>query len=223
MIDFIWIYCAMNWIYCWSWRAWWCSDISGAVRCLLCFSQDICGCFHKSFFFLYLTNFIKLLFFLHHHSASVHHSVCLSSLSRFAHILSSAISCLWQLINGSDPSFISRRPAIISFLCLLSLHFLFLLSLCFQTFRRCYFLSDSFLKKNVKTKSAHALYFSLALLFVFISLFLCRNPSCEVHQEPVSLNLIDSSLQDTLPQCINTRCSQRYTSRYTLWYFVYFI
>ncbi|XP_068446060.1 VWFA and cache domain-containing protein 1 isoform X2 [Clinocottus analis] len=39
-----------------------------------------------------------------------------------------------------------------------------------------------------------------------------RNPSCEVHQEPVSLNVIDSSLHDTLPQCINTRCSQRYTS-----------
>ncbi|CAJ1061015.1 VWFA and cache domain-containing protein 1 [Xyrichtys novacula] len=39
-----------------------------------------------------------------------------------------------------------------------------------------------------------------------------RNPSCEVHQEPVSLNVIDPSLHDTLPQCINTRCSQRYTS-----------
>ncbi|XP_024134562.1 VWFA and cache domain-containing protein 1 [Oryzias melastigma] len=39
-----------------------------------------------------------------------------------------------------------------------------------------------------------------------------RNPSCEVHQEPVSLNVIDGSLHDTLPQCINTRCSQRYTS-----------
>uniref|UniRef100_A0A1A7YQN2 VWFA and cache domain-containing protein 1 n=1 Tax=Iconisemion striatum TaxID=60296 RepID=A0A1A7YQN2_9TELE len=39
-----------------------------------------------------------------------------------------------------------------------------------------------------------------------------RNPSCEVHQEPVSLNVIDPSLLDTLPQCINTRCSQRYTS-----------
>ncbi|XP_015234155.1 PREDICTED: VWFA and cache domain-containing protein 1 [Cyprinodon variegatus] len=39
-----------------------------------------------------------------------------------------------------------------------------------------------------------------------------RNPSCEVHQEPVSLNVIDPSLHDTLPQCINTRCSQRFTS-----------
>ncbi|XP_028260294.1 VWFA and cache domain-containing protein 1 [Parambassis ranga] len=39
-----------------------------------------------------------------------------------------------------------------------------------------------------------------------------RNPSCEVHQEPVSLNVIDPSLHDSLPQCINTRCSQRYTS-----------
>uniref|UniRef100_A0A8C5GRJ0 VWFA and cache domain-containing protein 1 n=1 Tax=Gouania willdenowi TaxID=441366 RepID=A0A8C5GRJ0_GOUWI len=39
-----------------------------------------------------------------------------------------------------------------------------------------------------------------------------RNPSCEVLQEPISLNVIDSS-QDTLPQCINTRCSQRYSSR----------
>ncbi|XP_019730967.1 VWFA and cache domain-containing protein 1 [Hippocampus comes] len=39
-----------------------------------------------------------------------------------------------------------------------------------------------------------------------------RNPSCEVHQEPLSLNVIDPSLQDTLPQCINTRCSQRYSS-----------
>lgn len=42
-----------------------------------------------------------------------------------------------------------------------------------------------------------------------------RNPSCEVHQEPISLNVIDPSLHDTLPQCINTRCSQRYSSRYT--------
>ncbi|XP_055717555.1 VWFA and cache domain-containing protein 1 isoform X1 [Salvelinus fontinalis] len=39
-----------------------------------------------------------------------------------------------------------------------------------------------------------------------------RNPSCEVHQEPLSLTVMDSSLQDTLPQCINTRCSQRFTS-----------
>ncbi|KAF7711811.1 hypothetical protein HF521_000822 [Silurus meridionalis] len=39
-----------------------------------------------------------------------------------------------------------------------------------------------------------------------------RNPSCEVHQEPLSMTVIESSLQDTLPQCINTRCSQRFTS-----------
>ncbi|XP_077463813.1 VWFA and cache domain-containing protein 1 [Stigmatopora argus] len=39
-----------------------------------------------------------------------------------------------------------------------------------------------------------------------------RNPSCEVHQEPISLNVIEPSLQDTLPQCINTRCSQRFSS-----------
>ncbi|KAM6962725.1 VWFA and cache domain-containing protein 1 [Aplochiton taeniatus] len=39
-----------------------------------------------------------------------------------------------------------------------------------------------------------------------------RNPSCEVHQEPLSMNLIEGSLQESLPQCINTRCSQRYTS-----------
>ncbi|KAL1022783.1 hypothetical protein UPYG_G00032240 [Umbra pygmaea] len=39
-----------------------------------------------------------------------------------------------------------------------------------------------------------------------------RNPSCEVHQEPQFPTVMDSSLQDTLPQCINTRCSQRFTS-----------
>ncbi|XP_023650562.1 VWFA and cache domain-containing protein 1 isoform X2 [Paramormyrops kingsleyae] len=39
-----------------------------------------------------------------------------------------------------------------------------------------------------------------------------RNPSCEVHQEPLSFTTTEPSLQDTLPQCINTRCSQRYTS-----------
>lgn len=48
-------------------------------------------------------------FFLHHHSASVHHPVCLSSLSRFAHILSSAISSLWQLVDVSDPSFYLQK------------------------------------------------------------------------------------------------------------------
>ncbi len=56
------------------------------------------------------------------------------------------------------------------------------------------------------------LYFHLVCVCVCV---LYRNPSCEVHQEPVSLNVIDPSLHDTLPQCINTRCSQRYTSRYT--------
>ncbi|XP_018609330.1 VWFA and cache domain-containing protein 1 [Scleropages formosus] len=39
-----------------------------------------------------------------------------------------------------------------------------------------------------------------------------RNPSCEVHQEPLSVTVMDASLQETLPQCINTRCSQRFTS-----------
>uniref|UniRef100_A0A8C9W668 VWFA and cache domain-containing protein 1 n=1 Tax=Scleropages formosus TaxID=113540 RepID=A0A8C9W668_SCLFO len=39
-----------------------------------------------------------------------------------------------------------------------------------------------------------------------------RNPSCEVHQEPLSLPLMDSGQQDTLAQCINTRCGQRLTS-----------
>ncbi|XP_059416238.1 VWFA and cache domain-containing protein 1-like isoform X2 [Carassius carassius] len=39
-----------------------------------------------------------------------------------------------------------------------------------------------------------------------------RNPSCDVHQEPLSLTVIEPSLQDTLPQCINSRCSQRFTS-----------
>ncbi|TRY54000.1 hypothetical protein DNTS_015557 [Danionella cerebrum] len=39
-----------------------------------------------------------------------------------------------------------------------------------------------------------------------------RNPSCDVQQEPLSLSVTESSLQDTLPQCINTRCSQRFTS-----------
>uniref|UniRef100_A0A3B3Q600 VWFA and cache domain-containing protein 1 n=1 Tax=Paramormyrops kingsleyae TaxID=1676925 RepID=A0A3B3Q600_9TELE len=38
-----------------------------------------------------------------------------------------------------------------------------------------------------------------------------RNPSCEVYQEPPSLSLVDSCQQD-LPQCINTHCSQRFTS-----------
>ncbi|NXL46978.1 CAHD1 protein, partial [Podilymbus podiceps] len=36
-----------------------------------------------------------------------------------------------------------------------------------------------------------------------------RNPSCEVHQEPMTFTAIDPSLQDTLPQCINIQCSQR--------------
>ncbi|KAF2978392.1 hypothetical protein EK904_005486 [Melospiza melodia maxima] len=36
-----------------------------------------------------------------------------------------------------------------------------------------------------------------------------RNPSCEVHQEPMTFTAIDPSLQDALPQCINTQCNQR--------------
>ncbi|XP_055978206.1 VWFA and cache domain-containing protein 1 [Sorex fumeus] len=39
-----------------------------------------------------------------------------------------------------------------------------------------------------------------------------RNPSCEVHQEPVTYTAMDPGLQDTLPQCINSRCSQRLES-----------
>ncbi|XP_078074535.1 VWFA and cache domain-containing protein 1 isoform X2 [Mustelus asterias] len=39
-----------------------------------------------------------------------------------------------------------------------------------------------------------------------------RNPSCEVHQEPLTLAAFDPSLQESLPQCINTRCSQRTSS-----------
>nr|XP_014353389.1 PREDICTED: VWFA and cache domain-containing protein 1 [Latimeria chalumnae] len=39
-----------------------------------------------------------------------------------------------------------------------------------------------------------------------------RNPSCEVHQEPLTLTAIDPSLQETLPQCINSRCNQRLIS-----------
>ncbi|XP_075930052.1 VWFA and cache domain-containing protein 1 isoform X1 [Petromyzon marinus] len=38
-----------------------------------------------------------------------------------------------------------------------------------------------------------------------------RNPSCEVTQETLSLATFDPALQETLPQCINTRCSQRHT------------
>lgn len=36
-----------------------------------------------------------------------------------------------------------------------------------------------------------------------------RNPSCEVHQEPVTYTAIDPGLQDALHQCVNSRCSQR--------------
>ncbi|XP_057226409.1 VWFA and cache domain-containing protein 1 [Malurus melanocephalus] len=36
-----------------------------------------------------------------------------------------------------------------------------------------------------------------------------RNPSCEVHQEPMTFTAIDPNLQDALPQCINTQCNQR--------------
>ncbi|EHB12295.1 VWFA and cache domain-containing protein 1 [Heterocephalus glaber] len=39
-----------------------------------------------------------------------------------------------------------------------------------------------------------------------------RNPSCEVHQEPVTYTAIDPSLQDALHQCVNSRCSQRLES-----------
>uniref|UniRef100_A0A6I8NAW0 VWFA and cache domain-containing protein 1 n=1 Tax=Ornithorhynchus anatinus TaxID=9258 RepID=A0A6I8NAW0_ORNAN len=39
-----------------------------------------------------------------------------------------------------------------------------------------------------------------------------RNPSCEVHQEPVTYTAIDPGLQDSLHQCVNTRCSQRMES-----------
>uniref|UniRef100_A0A8C3XJA6 VWFA domain-containing protein n=1 Tax=Chelydra serpentina TaxID=8475 RepID=A0A8C3XJA6_CHESE len=39
-----------------------------------------------------------------------------------------------------------------------------------------------------------------------------RNPSCEVHQEPMTFTAIDPSLQDALPQCINTGCNQRLES-----------
>uniref|UniRef100_A0A8C2NKA2 VWFA domain-containing protein n=1 Tax=Capra hircus TaxID=9925 RepID=A0A8C2NKA2_CAPHI len=40
-------------------------------------------------------------------------------------------------------------------------------------------------------------------------LLLHRNPSCEVHQEPVTYTAIDPGLQDALHQCVNSRCSQR--------------
>ncbi|XP_042191042.1 VWFA and cache domain-containing protein 1 [Callorhinchus milii] len=39
-----------------------------------------------------------------------------------------------------------------------------------------------------------------------------RNPSCEVHQEPLTLAAFDPTLQETLPQCINTRCRERASS-----------
>ncbi|VTJ57934.1 Hypothetical predicted protein [Marmota monax] len=39
-----------------------------------------------------------------------------------------------------------------------------------------------------------------------------RNPSCEVHQEPVTYTAIDPGLQDSLHQCVNSRCSQRMES-----------
>ncbi|KAB0394162.1 hypothetical protein E2I00_014387 [Balaenoptera physalus] len=39
-----------------------------------------------------------------------------------------------------------------------------------------------------------------------------RNPSCEVHQEPVTYTAIDPGLQDALHQCVNSRCSQRMES-----------
>lgn len=72
---------------------------------------------------------------------------------------------------------------------------------------------------KLKSNSLFSWFFGFASLvgsvifFLFFPLVSCRNPSCEVHQEPVSLNVIEPALHDTLPQCINTRCSQRYTSR----------
>jgi hypothetical protein len=42
--------------------------------------------------------------------------------------------------------------------------------------------------------------------------FLHRNPSCEVHQEPVTYTAIDPGLQDALQQCVNSRCNQRMES-----------
>ncbi|EGW01018.1 VWFA and cache domain-containing protein 1 [Cricetulus griseus] len=39
-----------------------------------------------------------------------------------------------------------------------------------------------------------------------------RNPSCEVHQEPVTYTAIDPGLQDALHQCVNSRCNQRLES-----------
>ncbi|OBS59471.1 hypothetical protein A6R68_09405, partial [Neotoma lepida] len=39
-----------------------------------------------------------------------------------------------------------------------------------------------------------------------------RNPSCEVHQEPVTYTAIDPGLQDALQQCVNSRCNQRLES-----------
>ncbi|NXY37914.1 CAHD1 protein, partial [Pomatorhinus ruficollis] len=50
---------------------------------------------------------------------------------------------------------------------------------------------------------------SVAAVCRCFSLLQCRNPSCEVHQEPMTFTAIDPSLQDALPQCINTQCNQR--------------
>uniref|UniRef100_F7DFT1 Cache domain-containing 1 n=1 Tax=Xenopus tropicalis TaxID=8364 RepID=F7DFT1_XENTR len=41
-----------------------------------------------------------------------------------------------------------------------------------------------------------------------------RNPSCEVHQEPMTFTMLDPSLQDALFQCVNTGCTQRMESSY---------
>ncbi|KAG9469617.1 hypothetical protein GDO78_020064 [Eleutherodactylus coqui] len=41
-----------------------------------------------------------------------------------------------------------------------------------------------------------------------------RNPSCEVHQEPMTFTVLDPNLQDSLSQCVNTGCSQRMESGY---------
>lgn len=215
--------------------------------------RDVCGCF---------LSFTSLSFDVSQSSPLLCLPPCLSCslpltssflslrLSCFTHLLSSAISSLWQHISVSNanPSLISGRCAIIVFhrlfLCQAALMFvLFRADLHILTGQRQYFVClcsdflffffnvsftvfacvkcnrvtckdlDGFCCLNVLTKDMllyrHHSAFSPC---VFV---LHRNPSCEVHQEPVSLNVIDPSLHDTLPQCINTRCSQRYTSRYT--------
>ncbi|XP_063283945.1 VWFA and cache domain-containing protein 1 isoform X1 [Pelobates fuscus] len=41
-----------------------------------------------------------------------------------------------------------------------------------------------------------------------------RNPSCEVHQEPMTFTVLDPNLQDALSQCFNTGCTEKTESRY---------